>query len=142
MATKQKMRIDPSKFYRAWQGAAIDADGEQFAFDRGTRLRGDHAAVKRLGAGAFVEDGTPENEWPSVFDDVIAMAEAASPPVPQAPPPRIDPATPLSALVACSRGILSSKAGTAREGAIHLADDAIVLAVPEAFMPLSERLDG
>ena len=55
-------------------------------------------------------------------------------------PPRINPATPLSDLVLCTREVVESVGGTAGKGTIFAASDAVVLAAPEAFAPLSEHL--
>lgn len=50
---------EADKLYVCWQGFA----GDQFACPRGTRLRGDHPLVRKF-FERFVEDGTPEWEWP------------------------------------------------------------------------------
>jgi hypothetical protein len=59
---------------------------------------------------------------------------------PPAPAPRIDLDTRLRDLRICTQGITWSKVGTALEGMIFTASDPIVLEVPQAFRPLSERL--
>ena len=56
-------------------------------------------------------------------------------------PRRIDPATPVSELVVCTRRIISSPAGPCAPGAIVRRDDLRVEAAPEAFEPLSTRLE-
>jgi hypothetical protein len=53
----------------------------------------------------------------------------------------ITEATRVGELAICDRGVWST-AGSRREGAILLADDPRVAAVPEAFRPLIERLGG
>jgi len=118
----------------AWQGAAW----ENYVVSTGDRLRSDHPMVKALGRSAFVPDGLPRGEWPNVLDDVIAEAEAA--PVAPKPPPPIAPATPVSELVICVRGIIASKVGSVPQGTVVHKDDRRVAAVPEAWKPLVDTL--
>ena len=66
--SRSKLKIDPEDVYVAWQGAATDV----YVVAAGDRLRGDHPAVQALGAPAFVADGIPQNEWPTVLDGVVA----------------------------------------------------------------------
>jgi hypothetical protein len=56
--------------------------------------------------------------------------KAAAHAVSSDPPPRIDPATPLSRLFICTRGVLKSDAGRCREGMIVADDDPLILAAP------------
>lgn len=129
---------DPTKIYVAWQGFTTEVDGEQYVFERGTRLRGSHPAVKRMGEAAFVPDGVPPSEWPSVFDAVVAAAEAK--PAPPKPKPRIDPSTPIGELLICIRGITMSKAGPCAEGYLVTRDHPLAKVAPECFASLTERL--
>jgi len=69
---------------------------------------------------------------------MVALSEGE--PAPPAPPPRIDPKTPLTDLMICTRGVLTSVAGAVWEGTIVRKDDARVTAVPEEFRPLIEQL--
>ena len=65
MEAKFKVRRD--KTYIAWQPASGTFDGVPVTVRRGERVTGNHPLVRALGPGAFVEDGTPEVDWPSVF---------------------------------------------------------------------------
>jgi hypothetical protein len=56
--------------------------------------------------------------------------------------PRIDPKTPISRLVVCTRGIVRSEAGACAEGVIITVDDPRFALAPDCFSPLSDRLDG
>ena len=56
--------------------------------------------------------------------------------------PRIDPKTPISQLMVCTRVIIRSEAGPCREGVIVKIDDPRIAIAPECFNPLSDRLDG
>jgi hypothetical protein len=60
----------------------------------------------------------------------------------QALRPRIDPKTPISRLMICTRAILRSEAGSCAEGMIVRVDDPRVALASECFSPLTERLDG
>ena len=120
-------------------GAAVDTNGETYVVASGERLRGDHPAVQVLGERIFVLDSTPANEMPDRYEGIVTAEEIeqAGRPI---TPPRIDPATPLKDLVLCTRGVEWSIAGTAEQGWIFAASDAVVLAAPEAFAPLAEHL--
>jgi hypothetical protein len=124
----------------AWQGGAVDIDGRPYVFERGRRLRGDHPVVKALGEGAFVLDGTPDDEMPSAVDELVRADDEAARAVKPKAPPRIDPATPLRDLLVCRRAVTMSEAGACARGAIVLADDPIVALAPDAFRPLTAHL--
>lgn len=69
MATKLTSRdIDPAKVYIAWQSFG-HADIPN-VIQRGTRLRGNDKIVQKCFQN-FVEDGTPESEWPNMWDSII-----------------------------------------------------------------------
>ena len=67
MALKAKTEL-----YVAYQGGCMSADGGEFAWQAGDRFQAEHPVVKRLGATAFVPDGTPADEIPNLFVDVVA----------------------------------------------------------------------
>jgi hypothetical protein len=136
MAITKKRPFAATDLVVAWQGGAVDIDGRPYVFERGKRLRGDHPVVKALGEAAFVLDGTPADEMPSVVDELVRADDEAARAVKAKAPPRIDPATPLRDLLVCRRAITMSKAGTCAQGAIVLVDDPIVALAPDAFRPL------
>ncbi len=143
MALMRKFRPDPNAIYVTTQSVAIDVDGVPYVFKHGERLRGSHPAVARLGLGAVVPDGTPESEWPSEIDAAIATldaelaAEIKATPPPGAP--RIDPSTPISALMICVTEIIDSSAGGCNTGRIVLRTDPLVAAASSCFLPLQDR---
>jgi hypothetical protein len=61
--------IDPDKVYISWQGFA--GPGPGMIAKRGQKFRGSAEIVQRW-PHLFVEDGTPESEWPSVYHAAIA----------------------------------------------------------------------
>jgi hypothetical protein len=54
--------------------------------------------------------------------------------------PRIDPATPLSDLVVCHTAVIRSEWGPCWAGKMLRKDDPLVVAVPQAFQPLMDRI--
>jgi hypothetical protein len=54
--------------------------------------------------------------------------------------PKIDPSTPISRLMMCTRAIIWSDAGKCAQGAIVVDTDPRVAAAPDAFRPLIEQL--
>ena len=134
MAITKTKKPDPDKIYIAWQGGAVD----EYVIGKGTRLRGDHPAVKRMGEAMFVEDGTPESEWPTSYDGVISDAEAK--PAPPKPQPKVDDRLPLREFVRAVQGILTSKWGSIAEGTVIHQSDPRALNMPEAFRPLAETI--
>ena len=68
-------RIDRDALYVATTTAATDV--VPGVIKRGTKLRGSDPVVQSC-PWLFVEADTPENEWPSDFDPVIATDEAAA----------------------------------------------------------------
>ena len=71
-------KVDPGRVYVCWQSGSAEVDGETFAFNRGQRLRGDHAIVQHCGQ-FFVEEGTPSDQLPSHWDTVVERQEAERP---------------------------------------------------------------
>lgn len=144
--THPKLRIARDKVAVAWQGATGVVDGVPYAVQRGTRLKGAHPFVRYMGSAAFVEDGTPESEWPTYLDAAVALGEARGVEEAQlraeaaAKRPTIPANTPISALVQCVQGITASKAGTCAEGTVLFATDPLVRIAPAAFRPLVETL--
>jgi hypothetical protein len=134
MRTKQK--LDPDAIYVAFEAFV----GDQFVVRKGMRLRGDHEAVKAA-PHLFVQDGAGDEAIAAAraaaFDRVVKMSEAESPPL---PPPAIDPSTRLGDLLICVQGVISSSAGSVREGTIVRKGDPRAIAVPEAFRPLAEQI--
>jgi hypothetical protein len=55
--------------------------------------------------------------------------------------PRIDPMTRIRDLVYCTRTIINSEWGRAHAGQILMANDPIVIELPECFVPLMTRID-
>ena len=133
MSVKRKFAAD--EIVVAWQGFAVG----YHAIPAGTRLRGNHEAV-RLAPQNFVPDGTPANEMPHYLDEAIAQAEAQ----PTAPKvePRIDPGTPVGRLMICRQGVIDSAAGPCPEGRVVLDTDPLVAAAGEAFTPFLSVLGG
>ena len=126
--------------YVAWQGGAVTIEGTPYAFATGTRLRG-YRVVRLFGPEAFVLDGTPADEMPSVFDEMVRRSDEAGAAAASAEPgPSIDPATTLADLRICVRAVLHSTVGTIQEGSIVTATDPRVEAVPEVFDPLERHL--
>lgn len=83
-AFKKKPRFADDAVVIAWQAFSCDVEEHgrirPYNVTRGTRLRGNHPAV-RSNPQYFVVDGTPEGEWPSHFaasDPVIAAGETAA----------------------------------------------------------------
>jgi hypothetical protein len=66
-------RIKSNGIYVAWQPTIGTVDGVPVTVRRGQRVRGDHPLVVALRAEAFVEEGTPEADWPSVFAETGRM---------------------------------------------------------------------
>ena len=142
----RRFKADPEAIYVAWQGASGDIDGAQYVVQRGTRLKGSHPFVRHMGSAAFVEDGTPENEWPHVIDGAVdqgearGLEEAKERAKAAAKAPSIPPNTRVSELMQCTQTISMSKAGSCSEGTVLLRSDPRVRLVPEAFRPLLERV--
>jgi len=63
---------DANAIYVSWMAAAV---GEFPVIQRGTRLRGDSEIVQTA-PWLFVEDGVPENEWPSPHSRAGELIEA------------------------------------------------------------------
>ena len=64
MKRKEKVKLDPEAVYMSWQGFSCELPGGlPFTCQKGTRLRGDHPAVKSQPQN-FRLDGTPDSELP------------------------------------------------------------------------------
>lgn len=64
MKRKEKVKLDPEAMYVSWQGFSCELPGGlPFTCQKGTRLRGDHPAVKSQ-PSYFRPDGTPDSEIP------------------------------------------------------------------------------
>ena len=62
-----------TELYVAYQAGCMELpNGGDFSWVKGDRLRADHPAVKRLGEAAFVVEGTPRDEIPNLFEDVVS----------------------------------------------------------------------
>ena len=138
-ATRSKMKVDATAWYVAWQGASGAIDGVPYGVSRGDRLRGDSPFVRIMGEGVFVPEDTPQDQWPSPFDESISIGAAAAT-APPARPCRIDPQTVLADLLICTQGILNSSAGPCSPGRIVDRTDPIVAVAPECFRPLQDTL--
>jgi hypothetical protein len=68
-----KTKAADDQIFVAWQAGCCEVDGTPYSWSKGARLRGDHPAVTHVGETAFVADGTPVNEWPSVMDHAVAQ---------------------------------------------------------------------
>jgi len=104
---------------------------------QGQRLRGDHPAVQAA-FRYFVPDGTPESEWPSAYDEAIAIAEAqelaerdarreAFEKLARENPVKLEPPR----MFRLKRDLLATRDGrpaTIRKGSIVLADDELLTA--------------
>lgn len=117
--------------------------GEQFVVKAGERLRGSHPAVQTA-PHLFLPDGAGDEEIAAaraqLLEREIEMSVAAAGPPPPPAPPRIDPSTRLADLVVCTQEVISSSVGRVREGTIAHKNDRRVIAAPEAFRPLLERI--
>jgi hypothetical protein len=82
--------------------------------------------VRHMGAAGFVEDGTPESEWPTHFDAAVDQGEARglvegkARAKAESKRPTIPSNTPVSDLMQCVQAITMSAAGTCNEGAVVL----------------------
>jgi hypothetical protein len=133
------MKVEPSKLYAAWQGFSTTIEGVPYTFPRGTRLKGSHPAVRKMGADAFVEDGTPEPEWPHVLDDVVEAAdEAARQQDPKRPESPLL-SRPLRDFVRVTWQLALPDGQVFRVGELVPSDHWAVLARPEAFGPVLVR---
>ena len=79
---KKGAAIDPNGIYVSTTAFATNADGIDVSVARRDRLRGEHPAVQAAGWN-FVPDGTPENEWGSDWDRVVAENAARAAEAPQ-----------------------------------------------------------
>ena len=139
-ATRSKMKLDPTAWYTAWQGASAVVDSVPYGVSRGDRLRGDHPFVRLMAEGVFVPEDTPQDQWPSPFDESISVGAEAASTAPPARPCRIDPQTVLADLMICTQGILNSTAGSCATGRIVTRTDPIVSIAAECFRPLMDTL--
>jgi hypothetical protein len=133
--TKAK-KFAPTDVVVAWQSGATD----DYAWRKGERLHGTHPAVEKMGAAAFVADGTPESEWPSMFDAIVADNEAEAKRAPKPAKPHFDAKAPIGEFLIAHVGVIASKAGAIPEGTVVHRDDPRAKAVPEVFSPLIDKL--
>ena len=140
MGRKTTTKFADDEIVVAWQSGSADLGGTAFDFRVGARFRGDHPVVRKLGRAAFVPDGTPSDEMPSVYDEAVKAGEATA--AKKAPKEyRIDPDAKVRDLVVAQQGILMSKAGAVPEGYLTTKDDPIVVELPGVFVPLLDRLE-
>jgi hypothetical protein len=123
--TLKTKRFADDEIVIAWQSFAVDGVFETIA--KGTRLRGNHPAVRKA-PGYFVPDGLPESEWPSVYDAAGAAIERTdsrerAERVRQGREPAV---IPPEKQVVCTIGFVSAKGRTYVEGAIYHRDDPAV----------------
>jgi hypothetical protein len=132
-------KVDPAKIYISWQTFA--SEGFDGVIRRGDRLRGTHPAVKRW-PQFFVEDGTPEGEWPGLLDGTEEQlapmyAERA------AEQERKYPTIPESEVVICIEGFGVLGSAFVEVGARRRRTDPIVKKYPQFFAdppkPLAAR---
>jgi hypothetical protein len=138
-ALPAKPRFKDDDVVVAWQAFAIDVDGFPFTFKTGARLRGNHPAV-RAAPWAWVADGTPASEWPSVFEQSIEFPQ---------PEPHIrilesiPPERAVRARQSFTFDVHGVAGSTVRQGQLLDMDDPIVQSNPELFerppRPLSEE---
>jgi hypothetical protein len=118
----------PNVIYGAWQSFTTDIPEVGTVVQRGARLRGDSEIVKAHSRN-FVEDGVPESEWPSPFDQL-------APPTPEQPrfyrpaPPIPDDQV-VEAIEGFSVGLSNLRATTVAKGQRLHRDDPLVKAHPE-----------
>jgi hypothetical protein len=80
-AAKTK-KPDAGSIYVCWQSGSAEVDGQTFTFVRGQRLRGDNPLVRGC-PHFFVPDGTPADQTPHPWDEVVERTQAEQPPGPQ-----------------------------------------------------------
>jgi len=123
----------------AWQTFA--GDGIPEVIKRGTRLRGNHPAVRRW-PQFFVADGTPANEWPT-NDDLPGVKEAAAEADRRfrAEQAQKYPTVPAEEAVVCIQGFAIGQVAV-QEGEVRRRDSEIVQKYPQYFAewprPLTE----
>jgi hypothetical protein len=75
-AAKKRSEIDKDAVWVCWQTGSAQVNGEDYSFQRGQRLRGDHPLVLAMPA-YFVRDGEP---LPSHWDQIVERTDAERPP--------------------------------------------------------------
>jgi hypothetical protein len=140
-ATSKKWRADETVV--SWQAFSTLVDGVEHTIARGTRLRGDHPAV-RGAPWAWVRDGIPQHEMPDPVTEVLERKALAE------PPPEADlalatrPQTFGEADIAVLDRDLRVAVGTTgdglpvevvelKKGSLAFADEDVVSALPDAF---------
>jgi len=106
----------------AWQ--SFTTEGVPETITRGSRLRGRHPAVKKC-PQYFVEDGTPEGEWPSVHAGAVATSMALAEQQRTERARREPPPIPDEMQVVCIQGFTKG-ARTYSDGTIYRRDDPAV----------------
>jgi hypothetical protein len=135
MKLLKRNRLDPNVIYTNWQSFAGHLAGVgDISFPAGTRLRGDHPAVRQWPQN-FAPDGTPSNEIGQLRAEAAEEAARQNIPAEEADPPaKIVEATPImwTALddVDYDNGRLRRKL---KKGEQVEDDDPVRLAVPSAF---------
>jgi hypothetical protein len=72
---KRQQRFRPDEIVIAWQPFSGDHDGIPYVIQRGMRLRASSPAVVAC-PDNFVPDGTPESEWPTIWEEVSRVIAA------------------------------------------------------------------
>ena len=128
---------DAGAIYVCWQSGSAEVDGQTFSFNRGQRLRGDNPIVQNCGQ-FFVADGTPGDQMPSHWDQVVERNEVEQP----APEFEISLTGPVPQALEPERTITLTRDVTVRAGLV--ADREVVTfdkgSVFSATSELAERL--